>query len=1119
MRSLLFSLILALSLPAWGASLTRTSAFEYDPATGLLTKETIEPDQPQLRVDTTYAYDARGNRTAATVSSPATGSAAIVSRTTTTTTYDADGQFPLTTTNAVGHSETKVFDPAQGTLTSLTGPNGLTTSWEYDGFGRKTRETRSDGSVTQWTYDVCDAACPANAVYRIVSQVYHGTTQLAPASVAYFDPLNRQIRAASQSFDGRWVYKDTVYDNQGRVEKVSRPYFAGAAIHWVTSEYDDLGRVVKVFEPDEPGTAALTVAYNGLTVARTNRKGQTTTETKNSQGQKISVTDAMGNVTAYAYDPFGNLVRTADPAGNEIRNAYDLRGRKTHTSDPDLGLWTYDYNALGELVKQTDAKSQVTTQSYDKLGRMIQRIEPGLTSNWTYDTAANGKGKLHQATTNAGYSRTHAYDAQGRPQSTQFTLGSGNPTLTTGVAYDSTGRAYQQTYPSGLIVKQIYNAYGFVAEVRNGSTNALYWRAEQMDAEGHLIKETAGNGVVTDYGYRADSGRLENITAYAGATQIQGHAYQYDTIGNVTTVADAPGSQLEIRGGYDALNRLTLTDITVNGVTTQQNLTYNAIGNILSKSGVGNYTYGDALHKHAVTAVTGGPANLSYSYDANGNLINGAGRSVTWTAWNMPASITSGGQTQSWTYGPEHDRYKMVAAGRTTWYINPSVHQGGHYEQTLYTSGTTEHRHTLYGGGRAIGEVLTFSGGAASQTRYFHSDQQGSIVAVTNETGVVINRYRYDPWGKQTVALGSNTGIAQTRQGHTGHEMLDNGLTHMNGRLYDPVLSRFVSADPYIQAPDDLQSFNRYTYVMNNPLGNTDPTGYFSIRSFTKSVLKFLVAPTPKNTFESIRNQPGQAQVDRYVMTHKWAYAVGQTAATIGTFYCGGCGGAAFAAYYTYIATGSITAATKTGAITWAASYAFSYVNAPGGLTGIQNIVANGVIGGVSSKLQGGSFADGFKFAALSATFSQIYQEVVGNKVNPKPGIDPEGKDIPGCQGSGCSYNFEDGKVPLTVRQANVNIMGTNELIIGDPSASINFLKQGGTLGRIMNRALPLGNATGLFHDTIFGPRFGWAPYFNSVTNWGTMLPAYAVTWGAFLEGTPSVSFSVSHKPIKEEWR
>ncbi|WP_298609895.1 RHS repeat-associated core domain-containing protein [uncultured Thiobacillus sp.] len=833
MRSVLLSLILALTLPAWGAQLTRTSSFEYDPDTGLLVKETIEPDQPQMRLDTAYTYDAFGNRTSVTVSSPATGTAAIATRATTTT-WDADGQFPLTVANALGHTETKTFDPRFGVVTSLTGPNNLTTTWQYDGFGRKTQENRADGTQTVWTYDMCDAACPTNGVYRIVTQIFGAGTQIAPVSVDYFDSLNRKLHTATQGFDGSWIYKDTVYDNQGRVQKVSRPYFAGQAVYWVTSEYDDLGRVVRVYEPDDPATPALRVVYNGLTIARTNRKGQITTEVKNSQGQKVSVTDAMGNLTTYAYDPFGNLARTTDPAGNSIVNLYDLRGRKIQTTDPDLGTWTYEYNVLGELVKQTDAKNQVATMSYDVLGRMTRRVENGLISDWIYDAAAYGKGKLYQATTGAGYIRTHTYDTLGRPQSTLSNLGAGNPQLSSSVTYDAFGRASQQNYPNGLNTKTIYNAYGYVAEVRNAATNALYWQLNAVDAEGHATRETTGNGVVTDHGYAADTGRIQNIVANtAGGQQIQGQAYVYDTIGNVAIYADGPGNQLEIRGGYDAINRLTQIDSTIDGVASSQTLVYDALGNITSKTGVGNYAYGDVLHKHAVTAVTGGPANLGYAYDANGNLTSGAGRSVTWTAWNMPASLTQSGQTQSWLYTPEHDRYKMVASGRTTWYLNPSVHQGGHYERTLYTSGTVEHRVTLYGAGRAIGEVLTFevsSGTApAAQTRYFHSDTQGSITAVTDSAGVVLTRFRYDAWGKQTLTYGNNTGINATRQGHTAHEMLDGGLTHMNGRLYDPVLSRFVSADPTVDNPFDLQSLNRYSYVNNNPMGFTDPTGYFKL--------------------------------------------------------------------------------------------------------------------------------------------------------------------------------------------------------------------------------------------------------------------------------------------------
>lgn len=98
--------------------------------------------------------------------------------------------------------------------------------------------------------------------------------------------------------------------------------------------------------------------------------------------------------------------------------------------------------------------------------------------------------------------------------------------------------------------------------------------------------------------------------------------------------------------------------------------------------------------------------------------------------------------------------------------------------------------------------------------------------------GTVIERLAYEPFGKRRFASGSddpnNTIVPQnTDRGYTNHEHLDElTLVHMNGRVYDPVVGRFMSADPQIQDPMNLQSYNRYAYVMNNPLMYTDPTGY-----------------------------------------------------------------------------------------------------------------------------------------------------------------------------------------------------------------------------------------------------------------------------------------------------
>ena len=110
------------------------------------------------------------------------------------------------------------------------------------------------------------------------------------------------------------------------------------------------------------------------------------------------------------------------------------------------------------------------------------------------------------------------------------------------------------------------------------------------------------------------------------------------------------------------------------------------------------------------------------------------------------------------------------------------------------------------------------------------SDHLGSVEAVTDAQGNVLEQLSYNAWGQRRNAdwtAGTPTRTTGVNRGYTDHEMLDGiGLVHMNGRVYDPVLARFLGSDPIVSDPLSAQTYNGYSYVGNNPTSATDPSGY-----------------------------------------------------------------------------------------------------------------------------------------------------------------------------------------------------------------------------------------------------------------------------------------------------
>ncbi len=827
-------------------SVTRTGDTIKDAAAPSLcraSQKIIEPTDPSPYINkltATYGYDGFGHITTQTVSG------ANIADRVTRTDYGTRGILPVSVTNAEGETAGSDYYYDLGLPKSNTDANGLATSWTYDGWGRKQSESHADGTSISWTLYRCgiaNAYCGDPLLrYEAVEQQKDNAGVVQRYGVQMLDSMSRVKYAQSQMVDGNVSNVATLYDNQGRVSQQSQPFLSGAIANFTTTGYDLIGRVLSETHRVSDADASLQSSqytYTRLTRTFKDANLHTTTKLLNVLGQVVQVTDARGGLTKYEYDPFSNLTKTSDPAGNTSGFHYNVRGFKDYSDDADLGHWSYTYYPTGELWTQTDAKLQQVTFGVDRVGRPVSRTEVEGVSSWNYGTAGTytptnrNIGKVLSISAPGGHSESYTYDALGRLQD-QTTSADGNGYTVSRAYKPNTGLLDTLTYPSVTIsgvtsrfqVQYDYS-FGFLKDVKDAST--VYWRKNAANAMGLGIDELFGNGLHSYSNYDSVTGRLLNRST--GATgQVQNLSYTWDKAGNLGERADVNLALTE-DFFYDELNRLDYSKLNGN-INLDPN--YDATGNIIAKSDIGSYDYVTAQASCNYTGLTAQPhavrkaGSTVYCYDKNGNMTSRGGSILTWTSYNLPSQIYQGTNYSTFSYGADRSRYKEVAfvsaGGVLPTGTETTISIGGVFERVTKPSGVIEYRHNIMAGSDVVA-IRTLRSNAVSDTRYLHKDHLGSVDAVTNEAGAVVLRASFDAFGNRRNT--STTIAATTHRGYTYHEQLDNvGLVHMNGRVYDPTIGRFLSADPVVQAPLMSQSLNRYSYVVNNPLSLVDPSGY-----------------------------------------------------------------------------------------------------------------------------------------------------------------------------------------------------------------------------------------------------------------------------------------------------
>ncbi len=685
-------------------------------------------------------------------------------------------------------------------------------------------------------------------------------------SVTNYDRLGRKIKIY-EPFDISASLATTIsYDAVGRVRRTTHPD----------------GQSDKVLLMQTLSLSGSPLSYSEVQ----NRNNLTTSVLKrweDQHGRLVRSQDPSGQITIFDHDHEGRVTKATVGGVELLNNTFDLLGNKTSVREANSGTSSSTYNALGEVLTSINARGDITSYTYDSIGRPRSIAKPNVEGTYQFEyygaNAAYGWGKAKGITGPNGYAESFTYDEYGRTISTERIQFGGRTTTST--TYDALGRVFTETDAGGLTVVHEYDAkYSFPTALRIGPGSAgggtLLWQAGKYDSQGRATSQTLANGVTTTASYFTNSGKLATLKASAG-TLLQDKSYDWSSIGNLISRSDAITNKSE-SFSYDSINRLTNASYSnLNGAThanpPKATYTYGINGNLSAKPGAA-LTYAGP-RPHAVTTATIKGAARTYTYNTAGYVTTDSKRTYGWTSFGQLASLDylsapaiqklngssifvasrvktdfdfdAGGnrarqrkertalddsrlfEETLYLGSYEQETHKVRAAGSATYYVDRTVHRHSIAGFAVYTK-------TEKPGTAAETKLTTLLKDHLGSTDVLYSKTwnpgSSSFTAASTEN------QSFDPWGERRA---SNTLIAyRTRdsdpfrtsgedydRGYTGHEQLDDsGLIHMNGRIYDPELGRVLSPDPYVQVAEYSQNFNRYSYVMNNPLNLTDPSGF-----------------------------------------------------------------------------------------------------------------------------------------------------------------------------------------------------------------------------------------------------------------------------------------------------